>query len=158
MAWGCELNVGSWVKRTLGTLRPDLSLLPWLKPQELGFFARSFLGLCILRYGDFTLCLELSGLLWVTDTWVGCGDKGEERMGHSQPCCHSVVSKFWDPMDCSLPGSSVHGILQVKILEWVAISFSRGSSRPKDVTCSSCFGRWILYHSATRKPTIFSLG
>ena len=33
-----------------------------------------------------------------------------------------------DPMDCSLPGSSVHGILQERILEWVAISFSRGSS------------------------------
>ena len=37
-----------------------------------------------------------------------------------------------DPMDCSLPGSSVHGIFQVKILEWVAISFSRGSSQPRD--------------------------
>ena len=37
-----------------------------------------------------------------------------------------------DPMDCSLPGSSVHGILQARILEWVAISFSRGSSRPRD--------------------------
>ena len=39
-----------------------------------------------------------------------------------------------DPMDCSLPGSSVHGILQARILEWVAISFSRGSSRPRDQT------------------------
>ena len=39
-----------------------------------------------------------------------------------------------DPMDCSLPGSSVHGILQARILEWVAISFSRGSSRPRDWT------------------------
>ena len=36
-----------------------------------------------------------------------------------------------DPMDCSLPGSSVQGILQARILEWVAISFSRGSSRPR---------------------------
>ena len=35
---------------------------------------------------------------------------------------------FWDPMGCSLPGSSVHGILQSRILEWVAISSSRGSS------------------------------
>ena len=35
---------------------------------------------------------------------------------------------FLDPMDCSPPGSSVHGILQARILEWVAISFSRGSS------------------------------
>ena len=39
-----------------------------------------------------------------------------------------------DPVVCSLPGSSVHGILQARILEWVAISFSRGSSRPRDRT------------------------
>ena len=38
------------------------------------------------------------------------------------------------PMDCSLPGSSVHGIFQARVLEWVAISFSRGSSQPKDRT------------------------
>ena len=37
-----------------------------------------------------------------------------------------------NPMDCSLPGSSLHGILQARVLEWVAIAFSRGSSRPRD--------------------------
>ena len=52
-----------------------------------------------------------------------------------------------DPMDCSLPGSSVHGILQTRILEWVAISFSRGSSQPRDqsqVSCieGRCFNLW----------------
>ena len=47
-----------------------------------------------------------------------------------------------DPMDCSPPGSSVHGILQVRRLEWVAIPFSRGFSWPKDWT-------WVL-HSAGR--------
>ena len=45
---------------------------------------------------------------------------------------------LWDPMDCSLPGSSVHGILQVITLEWVDISSSRGSSRARDQTCDSC--------------------
>ena len=49
-----------------------------------------------------------------------------------------------NPMDCSLPGSSVHGILQVRMLEWVAISFSRGSSQPRDQT-HICIGRQILY-------------
>ena len=39
-----------------------------------------------------------------------------------------------NPMDCSLPGSSVHGILQARILEWVAISFSRGSSQSRNRT------------------------
>ena len=42
-----------------------------------------------------------------------------------------------DPMDCSLPGSSVYGILQARILEWIAIPFSRGSSRPRDQTLGS---------------------
>ena len=41
---------------------------------------------------------------------------------------------LWDPMDCSLPGSSFHRILQTRVLEWVAISFSRGSSQPRDRT------------------------
>ena len=41
---------------------------------------------------------------------------------------------LFNPMDCSLPGSSVHGILQARILEWVAVPFSRGSSQPRDRT------------------------
>ena len=43
-----------------------------------------------------------------------------------------------DPMDCNLPGSSVHGIFQARALEWVAISFSRGSSQPRAQTQVSC--------------------
>ena len=46
-----------------------------------------------------------------------------------------------------LPGSSVRGILQARILEWVAVPYSRGSSRPRD--CLSFIGRQILYHCAT---------
>ena len=48
------------------------------------------------------------------------------------------MSDSCDPMDCSLPGSSVCGILQARVLEWVVISFSRGSSRPRDQTHISC--------------------
>ena len=54
-------------------------------------------------------------------------------------------------MDCSLPGSSVHGISQAGILKWVAISFSRGSSRPRDWTCISCIDRRILDHWANQE-------
>ena len=50
-----------------------------------------------------------------------------------------------DPVDCSLLGSSVHGISQVRMLEWVAISSFRGSSQPRDRTCVSGIGRQILY-------------
>ena len=65
-------------------------------------------------------------------------------------CC--VVShSFYDPMDCSLPGSSVYGDLQARILEWVAISSSRRSSWPRDWTRISCIGWWAFYHWATRK-------
>ena len=51
---------------------------------------------------------------------------------------------FWDPMDSSPPGSSAHGISQPTILEWVVISFFRGSSGPRDQTCVSCLaGRFF---------------
>ena len=55
-------------------------------------------------------------------------------------------------MDYRIPSSSVHGISQARILEWVAISFSRGSSWPKDqthISWVSRLGRWILHHQAT---------
>ena len=54
-----------------------------------------------------------------------------------------------DPMNCSPPGSSVHGILQARIMEWIAISYSKGSSLPRDQTHLSYvfyIGRWVLNH------------
>ena len=66
-------------------------------------------------------------------------------------CAQSCLT-LCNPMDCSLPGSSIHGIFQARILEWVAISFCRGSTRPKDRThlsCVSCLDRQILYHYTT---------
>ena len=50
-----------------------------------------------------------------------------------------------DPRDCSLPGSSVHGTSQARMLEWVAFPPPWGSSKPRDGTHASCIGRWILY-------------
>ena len=55
-------------------------------------------------------------------------------------------------MDCSESGSSVHGTFQARMLEWVAISYSRGASQPRDgthISCISCIGRQILYHCVT---------
>ena len=62
-------------------------------------------------------------------------------------CAQSFQScpTLCDPMDYSLLGSSVRGILQARILEWVAISFSRGSSQPRDSIQVSCICRQILY-------------
>ena len=57
-------------------------------------------------------------------------------------CCCCLVAKscpvLYDPMDCSLPSSSVHRILQARILEWVATPSSRGYSQPRNWTCLSC--------------------
>ena len=56
-------------------------------------------------------------------------------------CVHQSCPTFCKPMDCNLPGFSAHGILQARILEWVAISSSMGSSRPRDQTHASCINR-----------------
>ena len=72
-------------------------------------------------------------------------------------CAQSCLT-ICDPMDCSLPGSSVCGILQARILEWVVISFSRGSFPSRDwicIACTSCIGRRILYHWATGEALSF---
>ena len=73
-----------------------------------------------LRYADGTTLMaeseeELKSLLMKV--------KSESEVAQSCPTLH-------DPMDCSLLGSSLHGILQARILEWVAVSFFRGSSQP----------------------------
>ena len=57
----------------------------------------------------------------------------------------SCVRLFFDPMNGSLPGSSFHGISEARILEWVVICFSRGSSQPRGRTHVSCIGRQILH-------------
>ena len=79
------------------------------------------------------------GLFTTSTTW-----RSEVKWSQSCPT-------LCDPVDCSLPDSSVHGILQAKILEWVAISFSRGSSQPRDWTWVSCIAgrRFTLW--ATRE-------
>ena len=61
---------------------------------------------------------------------------------------------FVIPLDCSPPGSSVHGILQVRTLEWVAISSSRGSSWPRDWTQVSCIAGRFSTVWATRKKSL----
>ena len=59
-----------------------------------------------------------------------------------------------NPLDCGLPGSSVHGISQARILEWVAISFSRGSSQPTDQTHISCVAGRLFTTEPLGKPNV----
>ena len=72
---------------------------------------------------------------------------------HMYLCMHAksvqLCLTLCNPLDCSPPGSSIHGILQTRILEWGAMPSSRGSSQPRDwtlVSYVSCIGRWVLYH------------
>ena len=67
----------------------------------------------------------------------GSGIKNKTVPLKSESEVAQSCSTLCDRVDCSPPGSSVHGILQARILEWVAISFSRGSSRPRDQTEAS---------------------
>ena len=69
-------------------------------------------------------------------------------------CVHACAQslsrvRLCSPMDYSLPDTSVYGISQGRILEWFAISPSRGSSGPRDRTCVSCIGKQILYDCTT---------
>ena len=85
------------------------------------------------------------------------GQESTVRTGHRTTKWSEVIQSYptlCDPMDCSPPGSSVHGILQARILEWVAISFSRRSSQPRDQTQVShiagrCFNLWATREALT---------
>ena len=92
-----------------------------------------------------------------------CGEKVSYpvSLSHSlSVLLHVLLAQSCPPLcdlvDCSLPGSSVHGILPVKMLEWVAISFSRGSSQPRDWTPVACIGSRFFAVWATREPSAWS--
>ena len=83
---------------------------------------------------------------------------------HGKDYCCSVTQLYLtlcDPMDCSTPGSSIHGIVYARILEWVAISSSRGSSLSSDWTCISNIsflaGRFFACW-ATREAPMYDIG
>ena len=88
----------------------------------------------------YTLCMHAPLCLTLCDS-MDCilpGFSGHEILQARILVSASEVAQpcptLCNPMDCSLPGSSIHGIFQARILEWVAISFSRGSSQPGDRT------------------------
>ena len=71
--------------------------------------------------------------------------------------CVLSCNLLCNPMDCGLPSSSIHVTFQARILEWAAISYTRGSSWPRDWICISCaswIGRRIFYHHGTWEASI----
>ena len=81
-------------------------------------------------------------LAWVPRALLG-GSGGRAAVAVLQSLSHARL--FRNPVNCGPPGSAVHGIFQARILESIAISFSRGSSPRRDQTRRSCNGRQILY-------------
>ena len=143
-----------------GAGNPDPGLSHRFRPTLLTCSYLQFLAsLSSLRGGGQGVHTVWAGILILPlPSWPGLSDPGEATdVGPDQQSpysCACVLSHFshvrlCDPMDCILPGSSVHGILQARILEWVAISSSRGSSGLRDqtrVSCVSCNGTQVLYH------------
>ena len=130
----------------------SLSYLAELTGQDVGLMPPLFycLGTCLWHLFHSFVAKEACLVLWLSkpvflflffflQTCFFCA--------HLCPRLCSVAQSYLtlcDPI-CSPPGSSVHAIVQARVLVWVAISFSRGSSQPRDQTCVSCIGRWILY-------------
>ena len=97
-----------------------------------------------LHLGFFThILLSLNLMASILRLWVGYVCVNAKSIQLCPTLC--------DPMDYSSPGSSVHGILQAKILEWVAMPSSRGSSQPRDWTHASC-GSYVAGRSFTAEP------
>ena len=125
-------------------------VIPWTAAHQASL---SFtISQCLIRFMS-TESMKLTNhlILYSTAKWISY------TYIYVQMLSSSVVS-LCDSMDCSPPGSSVHGIFQARILEWVAISSSRGSLRPRDWTCVSyisCIGRQILYHWATWEAHVY---
>ena len=125
-----------------------LLLLPLIFPSSRVFSNESVLHIRWPKYWSFSLSISPSndkGSYWRIFRWI-----------------KSVLSCVWlcDPKDHSPPGSSVHGISQARILEWIAISSSRGSSWSRDqtsVSWGSCIGRQILCLGFNRLGLAISL-
>ena len=115
---------------------------------------------------DEPICREgMETKTWKMDWWT---DWGKERVGWIEQVVLTYIHwsevaqlcpTLCNPMDHSLPGSSVHGIFQARVLEWAAISFSRGSSQPRDRTQVSrlvgrCFIVWATREAYTVCKTV----
>ena len=101
--------------------------------------------------------------MWDLDPWPGTEPSssalGAWRLSHWTPSVKGLVSHscptLCDPMDCSPPGSSVHGIFWARIREWLAIPFSRGSSRPRNQTWVPCTAGRLFTDWAPREALVF---
>ena len=144
---------GEWIVREFGMDTYPLLYLKWITSKDLrcntrnptrcyvaawmgGEFREEYLHVCVWL-SPFAVHLKLSQLC-------------------SSAICvsHSVMSNSLQPMDYSQPGSSVHRIIQERILKWIVIPFSRGSSQPRDLTQVSHIASRFFTIWATRQANI----
>ena len=92
------------------------------------------------------------------ESWSGLPCTPLEDLPESESEVTESCLILCDPIDCSLPGSSVHEIFQTIVLEWVAISFSRGSLQPRDRSQVSCLAGGFFYHELSAKPNQKGVG
>jgi len=135
----------------LNPIRPDSSLFLWpnLLPLSFDYFNNTvvlavYTKLVILK-------LLVSGKLYILKIY------GKLKKAFVYVCAAQLFSHIWffaTPWTCSSPGSSVHEIFQERILEWVAISFSRWSSQPRDWIQVSCIAGGFFIDWATREASL----
>ena len=160
---------------------PTYSILRLTAPQNMTFTSRSFYlpPDLLLNFKRLHLHAKISTLLRKQDTRAeemdelpfSEGKKSSEKNSRKElpgylyffvcvfecECvcvCASAQScpTLWNPMGCSPPASSVHGIFQAIIMEWVGISYSRNSFQPREWTCVFRIVRQVPCHCATWKP------
>ena len=120
--WVAELN---WTEGCRNLLEPKTGPLGFIHVIIIFFFSQqTFLRIFLKKKGSIGAIPDMSLQSEATNIWKVYNCKCFECWTKSLQLCLTLCN----PVDCTLPGSSVHGILQARILEWIAISFSSGSS------------------------------
>ena len=133
-------------------------VVPILSKQKVNTFPHINLTLKLLP----GLCSQLND--WILWGVPMCAFNFYPVLARARVCvctCMHTITSLCNSMDRSLPSSSVHRIFQARILKWVAISFSRGSSQARDgthISCVSCTGRGILFQSSCNQLKLWSFG
>ena len=150
MLLNCGVGEDSWESLGLPGDRSNPSILNEVSPEY------SLEGLLLKLKLQYFGHLNVKNWLTGKDPDAGKDQRQEKKVRETESEVDQFCPTLCDPVDCSPPGSSIHGILQARILEWVAISFSRGCSRPRDRTQVSCiagrrFNLWATREALRRK-------
>ena len=179
-SWRTNAKAGQRSSRVRGDFRGSMALLtPWpqtsslqncgrinfycFKPAVVWYFVFAALGTNILSKGNNwknRIIIQTSPMTGYGPVAVLLFLTPEQNLCFwCMRACRVSQScpTLCNPKDCSPPGSSVHGMSKARILEWVAMPSSRGSSQSRDRTHISCIGRWVLYPWDTMKCSWYPL-